>query len=249
MPTNYPASADDFPDPNATMPLNSGTAPHATLHANINAAVEKIEQILGTNPQGTFASVAVALQNKANSTHTHAIADVTSLSTTLAAKSAIGHTHAIADTTSLQAALDAKPTVASTNPVALASAAAVGTSITAARSDHAHPYPTTAQLGAAAATTSVIAGTGLTGGGDLSTNRTLTVAFTTSGGDSGVASTVARGDHTHDTAYYTRAQSDSTFATSGHLHDARYPMLITQTSSVLPSATSYPEGAIVAIYS
>lgn len=249
MPTNYPASQDDFPDPNATMPLNSGTAPHATLHANINAAVEKIEQILGTNPQGTFASVAIALQNKANSSHTHAMADITSLTTTLAAKSAIGHTHAIADTTGLQAALDGKPTVASTNPAALASAAAVGVSTTAARSDHVHPYPTTTQLGAAAATTSIVAGTGLSGGGDLSTNRTLSVVFTSSGGDNGTATTAARGDHTHDALYYPRASADSLFAASNHLHDTRYPMLVTQTSSTLPSAASYPEGAIVAIYS
>lgn len=249
MPTSYPATPDDFPDPTATTPLNSGTVPHATLHANINAAVEKLEQILGTNPQGAFASVAVALNNKAAATHTHAIADVTGLTSALAGKTAVGHTHVIADVTGLQTALDGKTSAASTNPVALAGAAAVGVALTAARADHVHPLPTTTALGAAASATAIVAGTGLTGGGDLSTNRTISVAFTTSGGDSGVGTTVARGDHTHDSSYYLRTEADVTFANIGHNHDGRYPMLITQTSATLPAASGYPEGAIVAIYS
>lgn len=41
-------------------------------------------------------------------THTHVIADVTSLQTSLDGKSATGHTHVIADTTSLQTTLDGK---------------------------------------------------------------------------------------------------------------------------------------------
>lgn len=42
--------------------------------------------------------------------------------------------------------------VATTAPAALAAAAAVGTGTTAARADHVHPFPTAAQVGAAAAT-------------------------------------------------------------------------------------------------
>ena len=46
-------------------------------------------------------------------------------------------------------------------------------------------------------TRTITAGSGLTGGGDLSANRTLTVAF----GGTGTATTVARSDHNHDTRY------------------------------------------------
>lgn len=46
-------------------------------------------------------------------------------------------------------------------------------------------------------TTTITAGAGLTGGGDLSTNRTLAVSF----GGTGAASTVARSDHNHDSTY------------------------------------------------
>ena len=50
-------------------------------------------------------------------------------------------------------------------------------------------------------TTTISAGSGLTGGGSLAANRTLSVDFTTSGGSNGTATTVARGDHNHDGAY------------------------------------------------
>lgn len=60
--------------------------------------------------------------------------------------------------------------VATTAPAALAAAAAVGTGTTAARADHVHPFPTAAQVGAAATshnqaatTVTVAAITGLTG--------------------------------------------------------------------------------------
>lgn len=49
-------------------------------------------------------------------------------------------------------------------------------------------------------TRTVTAGNGLTGGGDLSTNRSLAANFTSAGGDAGTATTVARGDHTHAAA-------------------------------------------------
>lgn len=49
-----------------------------------------------------------ALSAKANTTHTHIIADVTGLQTALDAKAGITHSHVIADTTGLQAALDGK---------------------------------------------------------------------------------------------------------------------------------------------
>lgn len=56
-----------------------------------------------------FAStVTTALAGKANTSHTHAIADVTGLQTALDGKAATSHTHAVSDTTGLQTALDGK---------------------------------------------------------------------------------------------------------------------------------------------
>lgn len=54
-----------------------------------------------------------ALDGKAASVHTHAIADVTGLQTALDGKAASSHSHAIADVTGLQTALDAKAPLAS----------------------------------------------------------------------------------------------------------------------------------------
>ena len=48
------------------------------------------------------------LDKKANTSHTHAISDVTDLQTALDGKSATGHTHEIADVSGLQDALDGK---------------------------------------------------------------------------------------------------------------------------------------------
>ena len=56
-----------------------------------------------------------------------------------------------ADKTKLDAVASGAAAVGSTAGAALAAAAAAGTATTAARSDHVHPYPTAAQVGAAAA--------------------------------------------------------------------------------------------------
>ena len=53
------------------------------------------------------------LAGKANTSHTHAILDVTGLQTALDGKAASTHSHAIADVTGLQTALDAKAPLAS----------------------------------------------------------------------------------------------------------------------------------------
>lgn len=52
-----------------------------------------------------------------------------------------------------------------------------------------------------------------------------TTGFTPSGGDAGSATTIARGDHRHDGAYYTKAQIDAMLSglpVEGHNHDNRY---------------------------
>lgn len=58
--------------------------------------------------------------------------------------------------------------------------AAIGTSLTWARADHVHPTDTTR----AAAARTLTAGTGLSGGGDLSADRTFTVTYGTTVGTS-----------------------------------------------------------------
>ncbi|MFN7041663.1 MAG: tail fiber domain-containing protein [Acidovorax temperans] len=54
------------------------------------------------------AATQTALDGKANTSHTHAVADVTGLQTALDGKAASSHTHAIANVTGLQTALDGK---------------------------------------------------------------------------------------------------------------------------------------------
>lgn len=75
-------------------------------------------------------------------------------------------------------ALSADQTLAvaysATTPAAVAATGAVGTSGNPARSDHVHPGVPTARQ--------VIAGAGLTGGGDLSADRTLAVSYGTAAG-------------------------------------------------------------------
>jgi hypothetical protein len=64
--------------------------------------------------------------------------------------------------------------LSSTSPSNLGSAA-VGVSNSIARADHVHAMPTATDVGAVPVARQLIAGTGLTGGGDLSTNRTISL--------------------------------------------------------------------------
>jgi hypothetical protein len=61
------------------------------------------------------------------------------------------HTHTIGNVTGLQAALNGKAALGNVAGKPLAAAAAAGTATTAAKSDHVHPLPTLAALGAAPA--------------------------------------------------------------------------------------------------
>jgi hypothetical protein len=248
MASSYPGVLDALNNPLGTDAMNAVSVPHATQHTNVNDAVEAIEAVLGVNPQGGSVSVAARLSTASYIGHVHAITDITSLSASLAGKANSTHTHAESDVTSLVADLAAKPGLSSTIPATLG-VAAIGVGSTAARADHVHLLPTLATLGAAASTRNITAGSGLTGGGDLSADRTLAANFTTTGGDNGTAVTVARGDHLHDGRYYTQSQATTNFAATAHLHDSRYVQIVVQTlGTALPSAASYPEGTIVAQY-
>lgn len=88
-------------------------------------------------------------------------------------------------------------------------AATHGTSAEYSRADHIHAMPTAADVGAAADARQIIAGTGLTGGGDLSADRTLAVSYGTTAG------TVAEGDDARLSDARTPITHATTHATGG----------------------------------
>jgi hypothetical protein len=102
------------------------------------------------------------------------------------------------------------------NPAALG-VAAPGASANASRSDHVHTMPTAANVGAAPTSRSISAGNGLTGGGDLSANRTLSANFASANPAAngtaapGTATSVSRGDHVHPTDTSRAALNSPTF--------------------------------------
>jgi hypothetical protein len=61
MATAYPSGIDDFTNPTSTDTLNSISVPHASQHADLNDAVEAIETTLGTDPQGSEATVSARI--------------------------------------------------------------------------------------------------------------------------------------------------------------------------------------------
>ena len=65
-----------------------------------------LDNIVDSKPNNT--DLTAGLATKANTSHTHAISDVTGLQTALDSKAASSHTHAIANVTGLQTALDGK---------------------------------------------------------------------------------------------------------------------------------------------
>ncbi|MGN0905685.1 MAG: hypothetical protein ACI4NM_00930 [Bullifex sp.] len=80
----------------------------AGIEAGANkTVVDSALSSTSTNPVQNKA-VKTALDGKAASSHTHAIADITNLQTTLDGKAASSHTHAISDITNLQTTLNAK---------------------------------------------------------------------------------------------------------------------------------------------
>jgi len=89
-------------------------------------------------------------------------------------------------------------------PAALAAAGSAGSSTELARGDHIHARPTAAEVGAVGTATTITAGTGLAGGGDLSASRTLNVTLSDATPAAvgtpaaGTAVTPSRADHVHE---------------------------------------------------
>jgi hypothetical protein len=89
-------------------------------------------------------------------------------------------------------------------PAALGTAGAAGTATKIARADHVHIRPTVGEIGAVGTATAITAGTGLAGGGNLSTSRTLNVTLSDATPAAvgtpaaGTATSPSRADHVHE---------------------------------------------------
>ncbi len=90
MSTAFPTALDAFVNPSETDTLDSATVPHAAQHADANDAIEALQVKVGITGSADAASldyrVAAVETGKANSTHAHAISDVTGLTTALSGK-------------------------------------------------------------------------------------------------------------------------------------------------------------------
>lgn len=107
-----------LPDSSGNIDLPGGGGGGVTDHGDLTGLADDDHTQYLNNTRGdvryyTKAQVDTSLAGKANTSHTHAIADVTSLQTALDGKSDTGHTHTIANVTGLQAAIDSKAPVAS----------------------------------------------------------------------------------------------------------------------------------------
>lgn len=58
MPSNYPSGFDDLPDPGVTL---AGPPAHSTIDNAQNDAIEKLQQVLGLNPQSAYSTVGARL--------------------------------------------------------------------------------------------------------------------------------------------------------------------------------------------
>lgn len=243
MTSEYPGDIDSFSRPTHDTAMNATDYEHADLHNKIADAVVALQTTLGVNPAGSSTTVAIELAGKASAGHTHTIAQIPNLQSTLDGKASSSHshswaqvtnkpsvfapdshTHVIGDVVGLQALIDSKSGVATSGTPEALGAASRGSSSDAARADHVHPLPTLVDLGAASRTISISAGSGLSGGGSLSSSRTLSVVY----GGTGSSTSVARSDHDHDADYS--------------------QVIPLPSSSPLPDAHDYPVGTVIAVY-
>lgn len=94
--------------------IGSTSNPHSVTKAQVGLG--NVDNTSDTSkPIST--STQTALDGKAASSHTHAIADTTNLQTTLDGKAASSHTHAIGDVTNLQTSLDGKAAISHTHAI------------------------------------------------------------------------------------------------------------------------------------
>ncbi|MDN5932872.1 MAG: hypothetical protein L0I24_17700, partial [Pseudonocardia sp.] len=222
-----------------------------------------------TTAQGAKADTAVqpadltaGLATKAATAHTHAIADTTGLQAALDAKADdlgaddnyvtdaektklanLSGTNTGDQTLPTWTTIAGKPVFVAegaTN-VAARTALGLGTAATTASTAYATSAQGTLATNAVPNTRSVIAGTGLTGGGALSADRTLTVAYGTSGTTAAVGNDARLSDARTPTAHV-HAAAD---VTSGTVAYARLPVGTTA-STVAAGDDSRITGALQA---
>jgi hypothetical protein len=187
--------------PGATGPAGpSGGGPHAATHAAAGSDPVTLSesQITGLTSDlagkvGTGDSRLSDARTPTSHAATHAAAgsdpvtlaesQVTNLTTDLAGKASTVHAHAESDVTSLVADLAGKATMVHTH---------AESDVTSLVADLAAKVPTTRQ---------VIAGTGLTGGGTLAADRTLTVAYGSTGTTSAAGNDARLSDARTPTAH------------------------------------------------
>ena len=144
--------------------------------------------------RATTSALEIGLEGKANTAHSHPIAQVTGLQTALDGKSGVGHKHAIADVTGLQTALNNK--LNANTVITVDWDKVTGKPISFTPDAHSHPIAQVVGLQDAL-------------NEKLDVNGSISWSKVT-----GKPATFAPSAHNHDDRYYTKTQADSRYVNS-----------------------------------
>ena len=191
--SNYPGALDDFAE---ASPTNLGDDDstgrnHSERHDDVEAAMEAVQGELGVDPAGPSASTVAARFTAIDS----ALTGKASASVTITAGNGLTGGGDLSADRTVSASF-------ATSAAALGVSAA-GTTNNVSRGDHVHTMPTASDVSAAPTTRAISAGNGLTGGGDLSADRTISASFSATNpvvngaAAPGSANALSRGDHIH----------------------------------------------------
>jgi hypothetical protein len=237
-----------------------GTASGGTLVADFSDATPAA---LGVAAAGT-------VEELSRGDHVHAMPSAADVGAVGTATSITAGT-ALAGGGDLSASRTLDVVLSDVTPSALGVAAA-GAGTVPSRSDHVHAMPSAADVGAVGTATTITAGTGLAGGGDLSASRTLDLVLSddtplaVGSPSAGTAASPARADHVHEgttlssdtpAALGTAAAGTATTAARGdHVHstdglvlnsliNASKGALITSTGSAVAALTVGTDGHVL----
>ena len=191
--SNYPGALDDFAE---ASPTNLGDDDstgrnHSERHDDVEAAMEAVQGELGVDPAGPSASTVAARFTAIDS----ALTGKASASVTITAGNGLTGGGDLSADRTVSASF-------ATSAAALGVSAA-GTTNNVSRGDHVHTMPTASDVSAAPTTRAISSGNGLTGGGDLSADRTISASFSATNpvvngaAAPGSANALSRGDHIH----------------------------------------------------